>query len=157
MSSAIGDDAADDAGNGSPMLDISPVGYDGQNNDGVITTSVGSLVSGACRRVVFRLNLPPARSRSQATLTLSVSWRDDGGETCTSDAQQIVLRIDPAHSVARDREVALLAAQAWLDETIRRGVGFVFGRRVTGAESQSSSRPSECAGRKFSRCPGDTE
>ena len=120
--SQVGDEATDDAGNGSPVLDISAVGYDAQNNDGVITTSVGSLVSGACRRVVFRLHLPPARSRSQATFTVTVSWRDDGGDMCTSDAQQIVLRIDPAHSLARDREVALLAAQAWLDETIRRAM-----------------------------------
>ena len=117
-----GDDGIDDSGNGSPYLDISSIGYNSQNEAGVVTTPLGSLVSGASRRVVFRLDVSPTQSRSDATLTVSVAWRgvDDEGQTSTS--QQVTLTVDPSGSVSRDRDVASTAADAWLEATVRRAM-----------------------------------
>lgn len=111
------DSDTDDAG--SPVVSISAVGYGGIDGDGIVRTSIGSLVSGASRRVVLRLDLPPVGRRTEATFNVSVTWRGEGD---SSASQQVTLTIDPDHSIPRDREVALLAAQAWLDETVRRSM-----------------------------------
>jgi Ca-activated chloride channel family protein len=109
----------DDSGNPPPSLNVSPVGYVSRDDDKVMTTPLGSLVSGACRRVIFRINVPQVRTRTDVTLTISVSWQEDEDNRKT-DTQQVTLTLDPNQSNPRDRGLAKLAAQAWLDETVRR-------------------------------------
>jgi hypothetical protein len=154
--SQAGNDDLDDAGNGQPYVDMTAVGYNGLEEAGIVTTPVGSLVSGACRRVVYRLNVPRAASRSEITLTLSVGWRNDNGEARSSASQQVTLTLDPAGSLSRDREVAAQAAQAWLDETIREAMVMNrnegFGEMRAWAKQQMSSFRQYCA-----RLPGGGE
>ena len=114
------DGGADHGGAGATGIDA--IGYPSTTEDSVITTPIGSLISGATRRIVYRIDIPVRQTSPQMRFTVSVAWRDEAGLARTSASQQVVLKTVEGRSAARDRDVALIAAQAWLDDTVRRSM-----------------------------------
>ena len=138
-----------------PSLDISPVGYVSAEDNEVMTTPLGSLVSGACRRIIYRINVPQVRTRTEANLTITVSWMNDAGDRA-HDTQQVTLTLDPDQSASRDRRLAGLAAQAWLDETVRRVM--VMNRHERYSEIRNWAKQERgLFGHYCSRLPGGDE
>ncbi len=110
----------DGTGPGAPT--IGALGFPSTGEAGVISTPIGSLISGATRRIAYRIELPVSPSQAQMCFTISVAWRDEAGVARTSASQQSSLKMTTGRSSSRDRDVAARAAQAWLDDTVRRSM-----------------------------------
>ena len=101
---------------------VTVLGYPADEHDGIVTASMGSMVGGTSRSVVFRLDLPASTERVDIPLALSIAWRDDEGIARTSPTQQVAFTLDPHTGDAIDPDIAVIAAEKWLDVTVRRAL-----------------------------------
>ena len=100
---------------------ISTLGLPGLERDGAIVAALGSMVGGATRRVVFRVDLAMTAAAGEIPFTVSVSC-SAGGAPRTTRERSLNLGVALQIASALDGEAARLAASAWLDHVTRKSV-----------------------------------
>lgn len=109
-------------GAATPASEVSVLGLVSEQHDGVTTAHVGSLVTGASRRVVFRLDLPAMTSPGLLPLTVSAAYRDAEGSERSTASCQVSLPMDQHSKTSLDVELGTIVAEAWLAMVARRAM-----------------------------------
>jgi Ca-activated chloride channel family protein len=109
-------------GAAAPASEVSVLGLVSEQHDGVTTAHVGSLVTGASRRVVFRLDLPAMTSPGPLPLTVSAAYRDAEGTERSTASCQVSLPMDQHSKTSLDVELGTIVAEAWLAMVARRAM-----------------------------------
>ena len=105
-----------------PAPEVSVLGLVSEQADGVTTAHVGSLVTGASRRVVYRLDLPAMTAPGLLPLTVSAACRHAEGNERSTASCQVALSIDQHSKTPLDVEYGTIVAEAWLAMVARRAM-----------------------------------